>query len=393
VDPIDTAITAADQWVPLQQAINFKMFTGLLKAYETADGTKIIRGVASSTVSDHNGDLIEKSAIDDMVAAANNNMTIFLNHSYNVPEDVAGSVRDARAAMMGMSPDGEIWDMGYDVAVDDTNPRALSTWRSIKERGTKLGLSIGAKIPEGGASINKKTGRYRFQHLELLETSIVGLPANPRSWISSVLHSLHPTDGEESVVINDLALAAMCGAPCEGGTCKKPAGHDGDHSSYSASTEPEIVASDDPTEDPGETPEPTTDPASPDEGETDSSQGAPASEPESEPAPEAVTQTESMTAALFTEMSQTLNAVSQELTLTRSERDAAIKERDEANKKRDDVIKASDELIIQTAHVVELVASIPLGRKAVLKEAQDSLSHLTRVYGEDMLKRMRGEND
>src|SRR4029079_1542447 len=83
----------------VQGAIDFKMFSGLLKTMTLDDDTMIIHGAASSTVEDHNGDKIEESAIADMVAAANNNMTIFLNHNYDVPEDIGGSVRHARAAI------------------------------------------------------------------------------------------------------------------------------------------------------------------------------------------------------------------------------------------------------------------------------------------------------
>jgi hypothetical protein len=56
--------------------------------------------------------------------------------------------------------------------------------------GTKLGLSIGARIPEGGAVRNKKTGALLISHVELMETSVVGLPANPRSWIDAATKAL-----------------------------------------------------------------------------------------------------------------------------------------------------------------------------------------------------------
>jgi len=87
--------------------IKFKIFTrdqegqGLaLKAWEEQapdgqDSDWMIAGIASSTIRDHHGDTMLPSALMDMEKAANNNLTIFLNHHYQVPEDVAGSVRKA----------------------------------------------------------------------------------------------------------------------------------------------------------------------------------------------------------------------------------------------------------------------------------------------------------
>jgi hypothetical protein len=48
-------------------------------------------------------------------------------------------------------------------------------------------------IPEGGAVRNKKSGAYTIAHVELLETSVVGIPANPRSWVQNAVKSLLDT--------------------------------------------------------------------------------------------------------------------------------------------------------------------------------------------------------
>ena len=186
-----------------QSPIKFTIFTrswdptkrefvpGALKAYKDADGKMHLKGIASSTVKDLHGDTMLASALEDMERAANNDLTIFGNHSYEVPEDVYGTVVMASMKAAGdVDTKGDpIYDLDFDVRVNEVNERAVKTWQAI-DNGTKLGMSIGAMIPEGGAVRDKKSGAYTIAHVELLETSIVGIPANPRSWVQYAVKSL-----------------------------------------------------------------------------------------------------------------------------------------------------------------------------------------------------------
>lgn len=189
-----------------QSPIRFSIFTrswdpvrgdfvpAALKASKGPDGKMRLHGIASSTVKDLHGDTMLATALEDMERAANQNLTIFGNHSYDVPEDVYGSVERAAMRPAG-AVDGNgdpIHDLDFDIVVNDKNDRAVKTWEAI-DNGTKLGLSIGAMIPEGGAVRNKKTGAYTIAHVELLETSVVGIPANPRSWVQNAVKSLLDT--------------------------------------------------------------------------------------------------------------------------------------------------------------------------------------------------------
>lgn len=156
-----------------------------LKASLGPDQKMRLSGVASSSVKDLHGDIILESALEDMERAANNNMTIFGNHSYQVPEDVYGSTETAllrrNAAIDKVGNAIHMLQLG--VLVNDENDRAVKSWKAIN-KGTKLGLSIGAMIPEGGAKYaDKKSQQLLIEHLDLLETSIVGIPANPLSWV------------------------------------------------------------------------------------------------------------------------------------------------------------------------------------------------------------------
>ena len=162
---------------------DFSMFTGLLKTAMEGDDM-VLTGVASSTIKDRHGDTITQRGLESMLRTAEG-MTIYLNHSYNVPEDVAGTVRAAWIDQAG----GDLYDLRFKIAIEQGNPRAVQAWNAI-DKGTKLGLSIGAMIPEGGAKRVKQSGAFIIDEVELLETSIVSIPANPRSWVEYARKSL-----------------------------------------------------------------------------------------------------------------------------------------------------------------------------------------------------------
>lgn len=161
---------------------DFSLFTGLLKTARNGDDM-VMTGIASSTVRDRHGDTMTPKALESMLRSADG-MTIYLNHSYNVPEDVAGTVRKAWIDKSA----GDLHDLHFEIGINGENPRAVQAFNAI-DKGTKLGLSIGAMIPEGGAK-RTKGGSYVIDEVELLETSIVSIPANPRSWVEYARKSL-----------------------------------------------------------------------------------------------------------------------------------------------------------------------------------------------------------
>ena len=170
---------------PARPDPDFKIF-GLdleiiAKAAKSDDGKTRLRCIASSSVEDRHGDTMTEACVRGMRKQAGG-LTIFLNHSYRFPEDVFGYVESASTK----SEDGAVLLM-LTIVADDTDERVARSISKI-ENGVKAGVSIGAMLTDyeykdedawwGGLVINE---------VELLEASIVGIPANPKSWVDQVV--------------------------------------------------------------------------------------------------------------------------------------------------------------------------------------------------------------
>ena len=381
---------------------DFKMFTGMLEVVDTAkaagddgDGKLRIRGIASSTIRDRHGDRMERTALKDMERAANDNMTIFVNHSYNVPEDVIGSAESAvLKRRQETDEDGNpLYDLELQVVLDEGNPRALKTFEAV-QRGVKLGMSIGAMIPKGGAKYDEENNAFIIHHVDLLETSVVSIPANPRSWVGGAVKALRAKPSRlENPEEYRKALAAVSGA---------------DPALIEESAEDEVIV-ESAVEETVEVTETITIEVEADaevevtesaDDET-SSQEAPVADPEVEESaePEAVEesadldpQTESDLIALAAEgvlgasqeLISQLKAAVIELETEKQLRLAAEAERDEA-------ITAAVQVLTEVAPILEFVAKTPAGRKTgrnAIKAVED-FDHLSGIFSERYLSILR----
>jgi HK97 family phage prohead protease len=412
------------------EPIEFKIFTRdhegqgtALKAWvEKADdpsieGDWMIAGVASSTIRDHHGDTMLPSALMDMEKAANNNLTIFLNHSYKVPEDVAGSVRKASLTTRTNDDKGNpIYDLDFKLAVNKANSRAVEAFKAL-QGGTKLGLSIGANIPPGGAVRNRKDNTLTIMHVDLLETSIVSIPANPRSWIDAAVKAFKSagsptsnpaltleaepdvTEGEEVV---DVVAAADTGstAPLQGQgkcpTCGKAKSQGGDcknpfHNTKDAA---ETIVSDDTVGDAG-------DPLS--TSSTTPSQEAPQSEPGNDgsasetviaDATDVLTRTADVAvtadlAGSLLEVHNALAAVTDRLIDESRARIELERQVDLLTRERDQAKATSADVVTEVASLIEQLGKLPLGQKASFKRIQEDFSDLESVYPEEFIRQLR----
>ena len=386
----------------MDKVADFKMFTGLLKAAgESEDGVLRIKGIASSTVRDRHGDRMERTALKDMERAANDNLTIFVNHSYNVPEDVIGSAESGVLKRRAGETDDEgnpLYDLELTVNLDAGNPRAVKTYDAI-QRGVKLGMSIGAMIPKGGAKYDEENNSFIIHHVDLLETSVVSIPANPRSWVGGAVKSLRDNpDKLENPEAYRKALAEA--ANVDPAFLEKAADdvaeddpsvdHEVDDSDaeVTESESPEITADADVTE-VTESAEPTSqeaseaDPGAEDGAELESVEEA------ADPDPEADIDLTVLASATeeFANIATSLDALlSQAVDQLESEKQLRV----EAEGQRDVAVKAMGELITQVQSIVELIAKTPAGRKtSTFAQAKGQFDHLTGIYGESFLKQLQ----
>lgn len=389
----------------------FNIFTGILKAGGGDGEPMTLSGVASSTVEDLHGDRIERTALKDMERQVANGLTIFLNHSYRVPEDVAGYASAAKITKRGEDAEGNaIWDLDMEITINDENPRATEAWRGIRKKGAKVGLSIGANIPNGGYEINPKTGSKTIKRVNLLETSIVGIPANPRSWIAMAVKSIEPPtylDGatgttwvptwttqsstyrimpdeiKEAPPADDRDLEPDLVEGCPSCGEDREDGDDCSDAYHRKDTSPEK---------PGDKQDDSEPEATGDPGLEVSSSETPGVEPlEGDPVVVATLDSiESMSGeAMEANLRLAIDiarSLAERCGSLRLELDAALLAKAEAERERDSVVERTDKILSDTARIIKAVGDMPVGRKAILRKQESDLKHLEGVFGAEFMK-------
>jgi hypothetical protein len=171
----------------------FDVFSRGLRAFKAADAKgaeqMYLEAVASSTVVDRMGDQITLACLEGLKSQTDG-MTVWLNHDYEVPESVFGTIIEARIVPAtdegtgGLEAQGACYDLITKTLVDPDNPRAVKAWQHV-QNGRRLAQSIGGAIVDydfldpdelwwGGLEINA---------MDLWEISVVGIPANQRAII------------------------------------------------------------------------------------------------------------------------------------------------------------------------------------------------------------------
>jgi hypothetical protein len=137
--------------------------------------------------------------------------------------------------------------------------------------------------------------------------------------------------------------------------------------------------------------------------DTDDPQGAPAgsqgasdSEPDTESDDDVYDSTQPDDVSLAATLTDTLDsfeATATALVETRRQLGEVTEERDAARRERDEVAEMAMQVIGSTSQIIERLASMPVGRKAVIREAKDELSGLERLYGPEIIKLIRSNKD
>lgn len=363
-----------------------------MKAAE--DGRQILHCTASSTVEDLHGDTMTDECVRDMASQAKSKaMTIFLNHRYNVPEDVFGVTTDSAVTSRAQEKDGvPVWDMDLDIDLAGTNPRVPQTYSLIATDKVKLGVSIGAMIEEYDFK-DKEAGFWGgliIKKVNLLEASIVGIPANQRSWVQNAVRAVKAAiktsasedDMDEKNEQPPVTLEASRAALQAGAA---------------PTNEPKTAESTPPatpeTPDPQAKPEASTE-VTPTPEATGTGDGSAAAESSGEPSAQAQpTETASATATAKSAPLSSEGASLIEATATALEaavndlrtKDAEIASLNGQVKQLTGRLAAAEKVAEAASELIERMATTPLGRKTVIRESvSDFKDVLTRVYGPEI---------
>lgn len=144
---------------------NEKRFINVSAEYKSIDeDAMVIRDVVgSSGAMDRHGDRVNPDGWD--LANFKKNPVIFVNHdSRGLPIGKAINVRMKNGQLL------------FDIQFSKTLPKAQEVWGLVKEKIMQA-WSVGFIVLEWG----KAGGDYSIEKQELLELSIVGIPANPEA--------------------------------------------------------------------------------------------------------------------------------------------------------------------------------------------------------------------
>lgn len=175
---------------------DFKIATaGMLIDSEMSAQTQrpIVRMVGSSTEQDLHRDTMTVTALHDMMTRAPQGLLIWLNHDYSVPDSVFGSLTDQPIIIQKNG----VVDLHLSVDVELDNPAAAKTYQLIQNH-RRLGCSVGCSVEDyelRDSGLSKGTPGWDvplvyITHVRPVEWSVVGVPANQRSWVENAINGL-----------------------------------------------------------------------------------------------------------------------------------------------------------------------------------------------------------
>lgn len=176
---------SADSHLPA--AADFAIFTAGMTIDETAGLERpIVRMVGSSTEQDLHKDTMTISALQDMVAAPPG-LLIWLNHDYTVPDSLFGSLAEQPILISK----GGFTDLHLAVEVELENPAAQKTFRFIQKK-RRLGCSVGCSVEDYKLvdAPGSDSPLIHITQVRPVEWSVVGIPANQRSWVENAARGL-----------------------------------------------------------------------------------------------------------------------------------------------------------------------------------------------------------
>lgn len=367
-----------------------------------------IEGIASSTITDSHGDEITLTGQRKMVRSSQG-LTIFLNHEYRVPEDVLGTVTKARLLATDVTDKKTgkpVYDMRWAIDVADENPRAMQAFNLLEKNKSRLGISIGAMIPEGGASINQQTKGLIVDDIDIVEGSLVGVPASPRSFVDYAVKSITGRFPEKvdrvsflAKMASDLAGEEVTETPDEDEVVEEVAKALDEIATGEADTEanflgeagPETIPNEDPTvvekskvsiweTDEGKTIEIDTGRSKPKADDSHSEQAS----PESSGGSTSGAKAKSGDVTVITAAKSALDNSSSIVTALSAQLKASRLENVGLREQLKQLTEVSTSAIRNATAYIERVGQLPAGRQTGYIEAQAEMTDLASVYGDDV---------
>lgn len=163
---------------------DFKIHTSGIESDRS--NSRLVHMIGSSTEQDMQGDVMTLYALNDMTKATSN-MTIWLNHNYDLPGSIFGSVVGAPTVKHQQG----VADLHLTVDVELDNPAAAQVKRYI-DNGRRLGCSIGCMVTKYEVPTESDGPDWHKQPIKILgvypvEYSVVGIPCNQRSWVENAI--------------------------------------------------------------------------------------------------------------------------------------------------------------------------------------------------------------
>jgi HK97 family phage major capsid protein/HK97 family phage prohead protease len=158
--------------VKLGQSVTTRAYS-LLEVKSVDDERFVISGLATTPEVDRVGDVVESTG-----AKFNNPLPLLLHHDARLP---VGTVRLHKPTKHGIEFTAQL------AKVDEPGTlreRVLEAWQSVKA-GLIRGVSIGFRSSEDGVE-RMDNGGLRFTDFEILELSLVAIPANASATISAI---------------------------------------------------------------------------------------------------------------------------------------------------------------------------------------------------------------
>ncbi len=175
------------------QGPDFKVCTGAAQADEVVE-LPVIRMVGSSTVKDLQGDVMALSALQDM-ANGDPELTIFIDHSYSLPNDVFGKLYGKPEIRIASNIADLHLAAAADLSRDEPerypHSKAWDIYTQIRKGKIRHGSSVGVMVTEYDfLDPDDIFSGVLIHHVNWVEHSIVGIPASQRSWVEQAVKGL-----------------------------------------------------------------------------------------------------------------------------------------------------------------------------------------------------------